>query len=239
LENKSTKSLILIPCWLDESRPTVLSSEDLMLVYSIHHFVAERAKTARAWLKAIQHPSPQSEIKVIEWGKHDDGAEAILFFKQCMDSGETLGYLSEAGSPAVADPGTEMVKYAHKNSIQVIPLAGPSSILMALMGSGLTGNKFTFHGYLSAKKPDLARELKKLEQDAIKGVTQIFIETPYRNTQVFSTALEVLGDKTLFSVCIALHSPFEFISTKSIGAWKKHPLEFREKHPVVFVLGVE
>src|SRR5690606_32711117 len=136
--------------------------------------------------------------------------------------GFDVGIMTEAGCPGVADPGSDLVRFAHEHAVRVVPVAGPSSIIMALMASGLGGQKFTFHGYLAPKRDILARDLRKLEQQSWKdGATQVFIETPYRNMQVMEAAMTVLNEMTTFCIAADLTAETEWIRTMTIAGWKK------------------
>ena len=145
--------------------------------------------------------------------------------------------LSEAGCPGVADPGAEIAKLAHEKGIEVIPLVGPSSILLALMASGMNGQSFVFHGYLSPKKELIGKDLKRLEQMAQKHKqTQLFIETPYRNRQLVEQAFKSLSSKTRFCIAMDLTLPNQYVVTKTIGEWRKTKLPELHKRPAVFLL---
>jgi len=146
--------------------------------------------------------------------------------------------LSEAGCPGIADPGAEVVRRAHALGIQVVPLAGPSSIVLALMASGMNGQSFCFHGYLSAKRPELERDLKRLEQTALRlHQTQLFIEAPYRNGQVIETALKTLGSGTLFGIACDLTLPEQYVRCLPVSEWHKTPPPDLHKRPAVFLIG--
>ncbi len=159
--------------------------------------------------------------------------EALL--KPALD-GHDLGILSEAGCPGIADPGAKLVELAHRRGVEVVPLVGPSSILLALMASGMNGQSFAFHGYLSAKSP--ADDLKRLEQLAVKRrQTQVFIETPYRNKAIIEQVLRVLQPGTRFCIAADLTLATQFVQTKTIGEWRKAPPMGLDKRPVVFLVG--
>jgi 16S rRNA (cytidine1402-2'-O)-methyltransferase len=193
--------LYLIPVPLSDDGLHQLSVEIYTLVPRLTLFVAEKAKTARKWIKAISPDVDQSSIEVIGMDKHDplSGIKNIL---NRVKDGQSVGLMSEAGCPGIADPGTLIVAAAHLENIEVVPVSGPSSILLALMASGLNGQLFSFEGYLPPQKPELKLALRSLESLSKKdGSTRIFIETPYRNTQILETALQTLHPNT--HLCIA------------------------------------
>lgn len=206
------------------------------IIHSLDTFIVERAKTARHFIKATQQPIPLSNLLIFELddkGQFND-YQAIT---DILKSGKSIGILSEAGCPGVADPGATVVAWAHRQGVEVVPLVGPSSILLALMASGMNGQSFTFHGYVSAKREDLGKDLKKLEETAKRlNQTQIFIETPYRNGQMIETAFKVLQPNTRFGIAADLTTPPQYIAVKTIAEWKKTTLPELHKHPVVFLI---
>jgi 16S rRNA (cytidine1402-2'-O)-methyltransferase len=151
-------------------------------------------------------------------------------------TGTDIGLLSEAGCPGVADPGAEVVALAHKKGIEVVPLVGPSSILLALMASGMNGQMFTFHGYLPLKDPERSRALKKLEQLAPR-TTSIFIETPYRNQQMIETVLKTLQPHSRFCIAADLTLETEYVVMKTVGEWRKTKIPDLHKRPAIFLIG--
>lgn len=232
-----TKSgkLYLIPCPLGEDALEAIPTYVVETLHRLTHLVAERAKTTRHFIKATNPPKPISEYQIEELNEHTPAAELENLLKPALE-GNDLGILSEAGCPGVADPGAKLVELAHRRGVEVVPLVGPSSILLALMGSGMNGQSFAFHGYLSAKAP--ADDLKRLEQLAIKHhQTQVFIETPYRNKAIIEQALRVLQPGTKFCIAADLTLATQFIQTKNIAEWRKMPPVGLEKRPVVFLIG--
>ncbi len=188
---------------------------------ALHAFIAEDAKSARRFLKAIAHPGPLQEINIQLLNEHTraDGLESLL---APLLAGVDCGLISEAGCPAVADPGAELVRRAHGAGIRVEPLVGPSSILLALMASGMNGQRFAFHGYLPVERSERAQRLKALDVQA-RGVTQIFIETPYRNAVLLDALLEHCRGDTLLCVAADLTLPTQTVATQTISEWKKKP----------------
>lgn len=228
--------LYLIPTPLGEGGDHVLPQYVKDIIHQLDLFIVEKAKTARRYIKTTKHPKAISELTFSELNKRIDYNEWSLYLK-AAEAGNDIGLLSEAGCPGVADPGAEIVKLAHEKGIEVIPLVGPSSLLLALMASGMNGQSFAFHGYLSPKKEIVSKDLKKLEQAAQKGKqTQLFIETPYRNKQLVEQAFRVLSPKTRFCIAMDLTLPNEYVVTKTILAWRKSKLPELHKRPAVFLL---
>jgi len=229
--------LYLIPCPLGPDSLQTLPEMVGTHIRELEVFIVERAKTARHFIKAMQPRLPISELKIFELDKHNSQA-AHQAFQAALKTGKDIGVLSEAGCPGVADPGALIVKYAHQKGLQVIPLVGPSSILLALMASGLNGQNFAFRGYLPAKKPELANALRRLESTAKKqGQTQLFIEAPYRNLGVIETALRQLNANTPFCIAADLTLPTEYIKTQTIKEWKAAELPDLHKRPAIFLIG--
>lgn len=232
-----TGKLYLIPVPLGENVPHTIPAYVKECLWELDYFIVERAKTARYFIKAAQHPRPLPELEMVELSEHTKEAEYRSFLAPAL-TGRNIGLMSEAGCPGVADPGAAVVELAHQQGIQVVPLVGPSSILLALMGSGMNGQKFCFQGYLSAKKQDLGQQLKRLEQLAQKEQsTQIFIEAPYRNQQIVEAALKNLAPQTRFCIAVDLTLPSESILTRKIEAWKRNPPKDLHKRPAIFLLG--
>lgn len=214
-------TLYLIPVPLGPVAPeTCLPPDTLAVARRLDHFVVERAKTARAHLKAMGHPLPLQSIAMQELNEHTP-ASAIAELLAPLRAGHDLGLLSEAGCPAVADPGANLVRAAHAASIAVVPLVGPSSILLALMASGLGGQRFAFHGYLPAKEPERSRSIQALEKAARRDqATQLFIETPYRAAALLDALAATLSPAMLVSVGADLGLPGQFIRTQRAQDWR-------------------
>lgn len=214
-------TLYLIPVPLGPAAPEAcLPPDTLAVARRLEHFVAERAKTARAHLKAMGHPRPLQELSISELNEHTKPGEIAALLAP-LKEGKDLGLMSEAGCPAVADPGAELVRAAHRENIPVAPLIGPSSILLALMGSGLGGQRFCFHGYLPAKAPDRTQKIRELEKIARKEKsTQLFIETPYRSAALLEALAATLAADTLISVGADLSLPNQFIKSASAKNWR-------------------
>ncbi len=233
---KSTGKIYLIPAPLGEDAPFSVPLEVIEILHRLDHLVVEKAKTARHFIKRTNPPKPLNTFVINELNEHTPASELPALLQPALD-GNDLGLLSEAGCPGVADPGAGLVELAHEKGVEVVPLVGASSILLALMASGMNGQRFSFHGYLAAKPDALARDLKKLEQlSGRENQTQIFIETPYRNRQVFEQALRTLQSDTLFCIACDLTLPSQFIATKKISAWQKAPPPDLQKRPTVFLI---
>lgn len=216
----SPGTLYLIPVPLGPVAPEAcLPPDTLAVARRLEHFVAERAKTARAHLKAMGHPQPLQELSISELNEHTK-ADEIAALLTPLKAGQDVGLMSEAGCPAVADPGAELVRAAHREHIPVVPLIGPSSILLALMGSGLGGQRFCFHGYLPAKEPERSQKIRELEKAARKDkATQLFIETPYRSAALLEALAATLAAGTQISVGADLGLPTQLIKTGSARDW--------------------
>lgn len=200
------------------------------------HFVVENAKTARAELKRIGHPVPLRELAIEQLPESPTTADIERLIAPLRE-GHDLGLMSEAGCPAVADPGALLVRRAHELGIVVRPLVGPSSLLLALMASGLDGQRFAFHGYLPAREPERGRRIAELESESARArQTQIFIETPYRNHALFAALLLACRPKTRLCLATDLSLATEQILTRRIADWKAVPAPDLDKRATVFLL---
>jgi 16S rRNA (cytidine1402-2'-O)-methyltransferase len=232
----SKGKLFLIPSPLGEQGLFTLPAYVIDIIKGLDVFVVEKAKNARRYLKAVGFERPFDDCLFFELNKFTKPQDIPVFLEPALQ-GRHIGLLSDAGVPGVADPGARLVRMAHRQNIEVDPLVGPSSLLLALMASGLNGQGFAFHGYLSPKRPDLAKDLKRLEsQSARTGETQLFIETPYRNMGVLETALQVLSPTTLFSLAVDLTLPTQLIRSHPIMEWKRLKKPQLHKRPAVFLL---
>lgn len=232
-----TGSLYLIPVPLGEggNLDAVIPEQAKRLAASLLTFVVEHPKTARQFLKQTGTAIPLQEIRMLTLDEHTrpEELEALL---QPLLAGEDVGLLSEAGCPAVADPGANLVRLAHSRNIRVIPLVGPSSILLSLMASGLNGQSFAFLGYLPAEKTERVKKIAEIEQASQRlDQAQIFIETPYRNNQMIQDLLQNCDVETELCIASDLTLPSESVMTKRIGEWKKN-LPDCNKRPTVFLL---
>jgi 16S rRNA (cytidine1402-2'-O)-methyltransferase len=229
-------TLYLIPTPLgDTPLERVLPEETRRTAAGLSTFIVEHAKTARAFLKQIGTQTPLQQLILLELNEHTRASELEGLLAPLL-AGQDVGLISEAGCPAIADPGADLVRLAHRHGIRVKPLVGPSSILLALMGSGLVGQRFAFHGYLPAKPEERAKALRELEKRAEReDAAQAFIETPYRNRAMLDTLLSACRDDTLLTLAWDLTLESETLATRSIAQWGASPPEI-ERRPCVFLL---
>lgn len=204
-------------------------------INQIGEYIVENEKTARRFLKEAGLTTPQSQLVIHDYGKHNRESGLGQFFTG-LEAGKPVGLMSEAGCPGIADPGADIVAEAHKRGIKVIPLVGPSSILLALMASGFNGQSFTFHGYLPIDKQHRAKRIKELESQAERfNQTQLFIETPFRNNQMLEEILRTCNAKTRLCIACNITADDEMIKTQSIADWKKQIPDLHKK-PTIFLL---
>ena len=229
--------LYLIPTTLGdfETAGMVLPDYNNRLTHQLSVFIVENIRTARRFLKKTGHPLSIDEMTFYELGKHTPKEQVASYLSQ-INSGTSIGLLSEAGTPCIADPGSVIVQQAHESGVEVIPLVGPNSIILALMASGFNGQQFTFHGYLPVDKKELVRKLKDLEMDSLKNNrTHIFIETPYRNTQMFESIKSTCNPNTLLCIATNLTLPSQRIKSQAVSLWKKEKVDLHKK-PTVFLI---
>lgn len=232
-------TLYLIPTPISENALHTIPPYVQEITRNLDVFIAERAKTARHFIKSLEPAKRLQEMIFAELADNQDSNEAEKVFLDAVRAGKDVGLLSEAGCPGVADPGAAIVALAHREGVRVAPLTGPSSLLMALMASGMNGQSFAFHGYLPPKRPELARDLRRLENlSRQNGQTQLFIETPYRSQMVLEVALETLQSGTMFGVAQDLTGAAEFICSLPIRDWNKLKKKELEKLPAVFMVFV-
>lgn len=231
-------SLFLIPTPLGEEPPfdKIFPAYNSEIINSIDVFIAEDAKSARRFLKQSGFKKIFDEITIHLLNEHSKDLETLNYLDAAL-KGKNVGLLSDAGCPGIADPGASVVKMAHEKNIQVIPLIGPSSILLALISSGMNGQNFAFNGYLERENHLLIKQLRELEKRAQQhNQTQLFIETPYRNTKMLETILQACGNETRLCIACDITLSTELIKTKTIAGWKKN-LPDIHKRAAVFVLG--
>lgn len=229
--------LYLIPTTLgDVDSKSSLPATVIARIQSLGEFVVEEIRTARRFLATLKMERPIQELKFHELSEHTNPAEIPTFLKSALEGGD-IGLLSEAGCPCVADPGALLVRAAHDKGIQVIPLVGPSSLMLALMASGLNGQNFAFVGYLPKEQGARIRAIVELERLArTKGQTQFFIETPYRNAHMLEDILKSCKADTRLCIASDLTLPTEYAQTKPISEWRKTVPDLG-KQPTVFVIG--
>lgn len=235
--NSASKAIVyLIPVGLSDEAEFVLTGDVLQIVRDLDEFVVENEKTARACLKKFGTRIPQNQLTFHLLNEHSK-PEEISILKSILLKNKPIGLMSEAGCPGIADPGAEFVKLVHEMNIEVVPFTGPSSIFLALMGSGMNGQSFTFHGYLPRESADRKNKVKELEREALKkNHSQIFIETPYRNEALLKDILECCQENTRVCIASDMTSSKQFLKTKSVGEWKKMNFKI-SKVPTVFIIG--
>ena len=230
-------ALYLIPVTLgDTSTDQVLPSYNHDIIMGIRHFIVENVRSARRFLRQTDREFPIDDSTFYEMGKHADEHQFSQYL-QALRDGKPMGVISEAGCPAVADPGADIVAIAQRQNLRVIPLVGPSSMIMAVMASGLNGQSFAFNGYLPVDDADRARKLKALESRAWNEYqTQLFIETPYRNQKMFQALLQSLRPQTRMCIAAGITTADEYIHTHTIAEWKKKQLPDLSKVPAIFLI---
>lgn len=230
-------ALYLIPVTLgDTPLQCVLPDHNTEIIHGIRHFIVEEVRTARRFLKQVDRNIDIDSLTFCPMGKH---ADTTLFSKYLdpLRQGEPVGVISEAGCPAVADPGADLVAIAQQEGLRVIPLVGPSSILLAVMASGFNGQSFAFHGYLPIDPSQRAKRLKQLETRAkSEKQTQLFIETPYRNAKLFADICNACAPSTRLCVAAGLTTEQEYIRTMTLRAWKQKGLPDLGKIPAIFLI---
>jgi len=226
--------IYLIPVPISAHNPASLSVEISRIVPQLRHYFVENIRTARRFIKSIYKEADIDNTHFSEIDKHN-GADKNLF-KKWITEGKAIGIMSESGCPGIADPGAELVAMAQEMNVEIIPLVGPSSLLLALMASGLNGQQFCFNGYLPVKEPARSKEIKTLEHFSKQNnQTQLFIETPYRNNTLLNDFLKNCNDATKLCIAFNITAPNAFIKTKTIHQWKQENITL-EKEPCVFLL---
>lgn len=233
----SLGKLYLIPVPLaDNAREATYTLRSLNLINEISEYIVENEKTARRFLKEAGIKISQDQLLIHDYGKH---ARKDFDIKKAFTNiyqGRNIAFMSEAGCPGIADPGSAIVQFAHQQGIEVVPLVGPSSILLALMASGFNGQNFSFIGYLPIDKSERTKKIKSLESSIYRDdQTQIFIETPFRNNQLFGELVKTCKQQTKLCLATDLTSSKEFVRTQAIGSWKEQKPELH-KRPTIFLL---
>ncbi len=228
--------LYLIPTTLGEmNQLDVLPQTVKRAIDFIDDYIVENEKTARKFIKSIHPEKVQSSLRISPLNKRTDVSEYNSLIAPCLN-GLNVGLMSEAGCPGVADPGAVIVKIAHEKGVQVVPLVGPSSILLAMMGSGMNGQSFAFNGYLPIDKSEKKSALKSFENlSNSKNQSQIFIETPYRNNKLLEDLLNTLQPNTHLCIATDITLPTEFIKTFRIADWKKIKIDLHNR-PTIFII---
>ncbi len=238
-----TGILYLLPCPIGETAPgDVLPAANFEVMRRLDYFIVENVRSARRFLSAAGVASQSGErsidsLEFVELNEHTPPGDVSAMLAP-VAAGRDAGVISEAGVPAVADPGAELVAAAHRAGIRVVPLVGPSSILLALMASGANGQSFAFNGYLPVREPDRGRAIRHFERRAVtERQSQIFIETPYRSARLFADLLSVCASETRLTVAADITARGELIRTHSVFEWKRTTPPALEKRPAIFILG--
>jgi 16S rRNA (cytidine1402-2'-O)-methyltransferase len=228
--------LYLIPTTLGEMNPEDVMPQTIKRsIDFIDDYIVENDKTARKFIKSIAPDKKQAELRLSLLNKHTESSDYQKMIQPLLE-GRNVGLMSEAGCPGVADPGAVIVKLAHEKGIQVVPLVGPSSILLAIMASGMNGQSFTFNGYLPIDANEKKNALKQLERLSFeKNQSQLFIETPYRNNKIFEDMLTTLQPNTHICIACDITLPTEFIKTLTVNDWKKNKVDLH-KRPCIFII---
>lgn len=231
-------ALYLIPVTLGETEISkVLPDYNHDIIVNIKDFVVENIRSARRFLKKVEKSIDIDELTFYELNRHTD-RKIIGQYLEALKNGKPMGIISEAGCPAIADPGADLVAIAQERGYKVVPLVGPSSILMSVMGSGFNGQSFAFNGYLPVEVPQRIKALKKLENKVWnEDQTQLFIETPYRNAKMIETILNNLKPNTKVCIAAGITCQEEYIKTKTVAQWKKEKIPELGKIPAIFVIG--
>lgn len=230
-------ALYLIPVTLGETEiERVLPSYNKEIILGISHFIVEDVRSARRFLKKVEKSIDIDSLTFYPLNKHTS-AEALSGYLKALEEGKSMGIISEAGCPAIADPGADVVAIAQRKGLKVVPLVGPSSILLAVMGSGFNGQSFAFHGYLPIESAERSRKIKQLEQRAYsESQTQLFIETPYRNGKMLDDILNNCKPTTKLCIAANLTCEDESIKTMTVKEWKSRRLPDLSKIPCIFLL---
>ena len=233
--------IYMIPCPIADHNSVweVLPESNRKIMDSLDYFIVENTRSARRFLSKAGVARPIEELEFVELNEHTTSPSDVERMLKPILEGRSAGVISEAGVPGIADPGADIVALAHRNGIRVVPLVGPSSIVMVMMASGQNGQSFAFVGYLPIKEGERAQRIKQLERRAQQeNQAQIFIEAPYRNLKLMDSLLKTLSPKMRLSVAADITSENEYIVTRTIEEWKRSPKPEIEKRPTIFVLGI-
>lgn len=231
-------ALYLIPVELgDTPQERVLPAYNREIILGIKHFIVEEVRSARRFLKRVERDIDIDSLTFYPMGKHAD-ERLFASYLRPLEQGLPVGVISEAGCPAVADPGADVVALAQRRGLPVVPLVGPSSMILAVMASGLSGQSFAFNGYLPIDAADRARRLKQLETRAQQEhQTQLFIETPFRNHKLFETLCQTLRPQTRICIAAGITTDDEWIHTHTVAEWRRQQLPDLSKTPAIFLIG--
>ena len=232
--------LYMIPCPISDQTDVydVVPEANRRVMDSLDYFIVENVRSARRFLSKAGISRKIDELEFVELNEHTVAGQAVEAMVKPLLAGRSAGVISEAGVPGVADPGALVVEACHKHNIRVVPLVGPSSILLAMMASGLNGQSFAFNGYLPVKPPERSKAIKALERRAhAEQQSQIFIEAPYRNVKLMEQMLQVCAAESKLTVACDITSPEELILTRSIAQWRKCGVPDIAKRPTIFIIG--
>ncbi len=233
-------TLYLIPCPIsdDTAVADVTPAANQAIIDSLDYFIVENTRSARRFLSKSGYAKAIDEATFVELNEHTTSPTEIARMIEPLKAGRSAGVISEAGVPAVADPGQAVVELCHKHNIRVVPLVGPSSILMAVMASGLSGQSFAFNGYLPIKEPERSKTIKRLESRArTEHQSQLFIEAPYRNVKLLEQMLKSLNPDTRLCIACDITSKSEYIRTQTVAQWRKSAMPDIQKRPTIFIIG--
>ncbi|HIW65766.1 MAG TPA: SAM-dependent methyltransferase [Candidatus Alistipes intestinipullorum] len=233
-------TLYLIPCPIsDETSPwDVLPAANRAVMDSLDYFIVENTRSARRFLSRAGVARPIETLEFRELNEHTVAGREVEELVAPLLAGRSAGVISEAGVPGVADPGALVVEACHRRGIRVVPLVGPSSIILAMMASGLNGQSFAFNGYLPVKPPERAKAIRAFERRAAaEGQSQLFIEAPYRNAKLFEELLQILAAATRLTLAVDLTAPGGWVETRTVAQWRERPRPEINKHPAIFIIG--
>ena len=236
MSNKQPGTLFLIPTPIGSHTKNELPNYNSSIINNIHYFIVEELRTARRFLKSLGYPHEFTDEMFLVLNEHTNEVNGTQFLQQAIN-GKAMGLMSEAGMPCTADPGAAIVGFAHKFGIRVVPLVGPSSMLLALSASGFNGQQFAFHGYLAIDKNERERQIREFEKRANENTTQMFIEAPYRNNPMFDSLCRSLQPDTQLCIASGILTENEFIKTLPIKSWIKVGAPNFHKIPAVFLIG--
>ena len=229
--------IFLIPTAISDFNPgAIINSQSKEIISSLSWFLCENVRTSRRFISALQLGINIEALEFSELNKDTPDAVLSLYIKK-IEAGKSAGVMSEAGCPGIADPGARIAALGHRHGLEIVPLVGPSSIFMALMSSGFSGQSFTFHGYLPIDSKAAKEKIGKMEREVrISGTTQIFMETPYRNNQLLELLLAACHPASLLSISCNITASDELIKTQTIRSWSKSKPDLHKK-PTIFLLG--
>ena len=233
-------TLYLIPCPISDETAIsdVLPELNKQIIDTLDYFIVENTRSARRFLSKAKIARPIDELTFRELNEHVTSPREVEELVRPLLEGRSAGVISEAGVPAVADPGALVVAQCHRRGVKVVPLVGPSSIILSVMASGLNGQSFAFNGYLPVKEPDRSRAIKRYESRAMaENQSQLFIEAPYRNAKLFEQLLKTCAPTTLLTIAVDITAPTESIITRPIAEWRKCSMPEINKRPAIFILG--